>query len=229
MIRVLFLRSRLIGIAALALTFLGFNFTLQAQPISRCEGDDCRTIETGKVTADANNGLTGTFTVKESHAPFAIHSSGNAGACLFVESSALKLPADWELPSGGRCASDRDCGGLRNTNIPGDRFDKWEGVCHQEDGSCWIRPGRGFPLQSAVCNKGVVATNDVPVKSNIPPFDPSTLQNLLTEDALRNMHIKVRVVACLNGNFVDSQPPCAGNPGEKIMKFGSVSVIRLNP
>jgi len=228
MIRVLSLRSRLIGIAVLALTFSGFNFTLQAQPISRCEGDDCRTIDAGRVTADVNNGLTGTFTVKESHTPYAIHSSGNAGACLFVESSALKLPADWPVPSSGRCESDSDCGRLQNSPIPGDPA-KWEGVCHKEDGSCWIRPGGGFPLQSAVCNKGVMATNDVPVKSNIPPFDPSTLQNLLTEDAIRNKHIKVRILACLNGNFVDSKPPCAGNPGEKIMKFGSVSVISLKP
>lgn len=196
-------------------------------PLPRmCFGDDCLKIVANKVTADANNHLTGSFTVTKGGLFDSIHSNGQSGACLFVESAALNLPAD-AVPPGGKCSSDDQCGGILND--PG--FVGWEGICHQPTRTCWIRPGPGFPLVSPVCNKGVNAQLDQPNNSNNPAFDPSTLKDKLT-DAAKNKPLKVRVFACLNSPFTpgpNANPPCGGGPGDKLTDFGEVGEFSTGP
>jgi len=186
-----------------------------------CFGDDCLTIVANKVTANASNGLTGSFTVEKGSIFNSISSQGVSGACLFVESAALKLPIS--PPPGGKCTSDDQCGG----QLTDPAFKDWEGICHRATKTCWIRPGGGA-LHSEVCNKGVTL-NPGTAPSNSSPFDPSTLKDKLANPA--NKKIKVRVFACLNGTFPPGpgNAPCGGAPGQKLTDFGDFSEFSTGP
>lgn len=186
-----------------------------------CFGDDCWKVDADKVTADASNKLTGRFRFITGGIFDSIHSTGKGGACLFVESAALDLPSSMTAP-GGKCVSDEQCGGLIEddpTTKADDDFVGWEGVCHRKTSTCWIRPGPGFPFQTAVCNKGVDARNAWQF-SNTIPFDPSTLKSKLKASA-KNKPVNFRILACLNGKVTPAQvsTPCGGGPGRKITQF----------
>ena len=165
----------------------------QPIPLSVCRGNDCLGIFANKVTADADKNWTGSFLVMKS--PFGIHSYGVAGACLFVESAALKLPQTNAIPPGGTCSNDDECT-LADPVDP--KFAGWEGRCEWTTGTCWIRPGGGAK-QSSVCNKGLTPKLGFPTTpSNIPAFNSGTLNGYLKDGA--NRSIRVRVLARLIGS-----------------------------
>ena len=187
-----------------------------------CWDAKCHTIEAHKVVQGPDLKMKGSFTVKQSIFR-AIVTDRRSGACLFLDHSIFKL--DPIATPSGKCATDADCGGpiLSKAN-----FDGWESTCHKPSGTCWVRPGAGDKFVSEVCNKGLTATPGQVNDSNIPQFDPRTLDSKVLKPEAKGKMTKARIVACLNGVFVPPNAPC-GLPAStnRIVRFSDTTDVMI--
>jgi hypothetical protein len=220
-----------LGVGISLLVLIAFLGVRDLWPPVACLSVDCYEIEATKVTRVVDAGgvykWAGTFTV--SKWMFGIPSDLGAGACLMVDYGKFRLPPI--TGPNGRCTDSTHCHGpiLKTVDLENDpyfvdlakndsslqglaqEYQGWESACDQKTQTCWVRPQKGQPYHSPICNIHEQRAEDLKYdffggEQPAPalPVEPFDLEALMDTRVWKyhpdpNKSVNVRLGACLNG------------------------------